>query len=50
VIALLLGQRLQSRIDVRTYQVILRRLLLVLALVLIYQFLSEANLLGLGAS
>jgi uncharacterized membrane protein YfcA len=50
VIALLLGQRLQSRIQVSTYQFILRRLLLVLALILIYQFLREANLLGLGAS
>lgn len=44
VIALLLGQRLRSRIDVATYQAILRKLLLILALVLIYQFLSETNL------
>jgi len=44
VIALLLGQRLQPRIQVNTYQAILRKLLLLLAIVLIYQFLSEADL------
>ena len=44
VIALLLGQRLQSRIEVSTYQSILRKLLLLLAAVLIYQFLNEAGL------
>ena len=44
VIALQLGQRLRSRIDVGTYQAILRKLLLVLAVILIYQFLSETNL------
>jgi uncharacterized membrane protein YfcA len=44
VIALLLGQRLQSRIEVSTYQSILRKLLLVLAAILIYQFLNEAGL------
>ena len=46
VIALLLGQRLQPRIQVITYQAILRKLLLLLAIVLIYQFLSEADLIG----
>lgn len=46
VIALLLGQRLQPRIQVNTYQAILRKLLLILAIVLIYQFLSEADLIG----
>lgn len=50
VIALLLGQRLQSRIQVGTYQLLLRRLLLILALVLVYQFFSEVNLLGLGGN
>ena len=44
VIALLLGQRLHSRIQVSTYQAILRKLLLLLALILIYQFTNEANL------
>ena len=44
VIALLLGQRLHSRIQVSTYQAILRKLLLLLALILIYQFMNEANL------
>jgi len=46
VIALLLGQRLQPRIQVNTYQAILRKLLLLLAIVLIYQFFSEADLIG----
>ena len=46
VIALLLGQRLQPRIQVNTYQAILRKLLLLLAIVLIYQFLTEADLIG----
>ena len=45
VIALLLGQRLHSRIQVSTYQSILRKLLLLLAVILIYQFMKEANLL-----
>lgn len=45
VAALWFGQRLQSRIEVTTYQAILRKLLLLLALVLIYQFLREAGLL-----
>ena len=44
VIALLLGQRLQPRIQVSTYQAILRKLLLLLAVILVYQFLSEAGL------
>ena len=48
VIALLLGQRLQPRIQVSTYQVILRKLLLLLAIILIYQFLSEAGLIPYG--
>ena len=46
VIALFLGQRLQPRIEVNTYQAILRKLLLLLAIVLIYQFLTEADLIG----
>ena len=48
VIALLLGQRLQPRIQVSTYQGILRKLLLLLAIILIYQFLSEAGLIPYG--
>lgn len=44
VIALLLGQRLQPRIQISTYQSILRKLLLLLAIILIYQFLSGAGL------
>jgi hypothetical protein len=43
VVALLVGQRLRARIDVATYQSILRKLLLVLAAILIYQFLNEAG-------
>jgi len=46
IIALLLGQRLQPRIQVSTYQTILRKLLLLLAIVLIYQFFSEAGLIA----
>jgi hypothetical protein len=46
VIALLLGQRLQPRIQVNTYQAILRKLLLLLAIVLIYQFSTEADLIS----
>ena len=46
VIALLLGQRLHTRIEVSTYQSILRKLLLLLAIILIYQFLSEAGLIS----
>lgn len=45
VLALLVGQRIQSRIEVSTYQNILRKLLLVLALILIYQFIRETGLL-----
>lgn len=45
MLALLLGRRLQSRIDVATYQRILRWLLGLLALILIYQFLREMKLL-----
>ena len=41
--ALLLGRRLQSKIDVTTYQNILRKLLLVLAVILLLQFLDEAG-------
>lgn len=44
VIALALGQRLQHRIQVTTYQAILRKLLLLLAIILVYQFLSEVGL------
>jgi uncharacterized membrane protein YfcA len=44
ITALLLGQRLQSRIEVSTYQSILRKLLLLLAAILIYQFINEAGL------
>jgi hypothetical protein len=43
VVALLFGQRLRARIEVATYQSILRKLLLVLAAILIYQFLNEAG-------
>jgi hypothetical protein len=43
VVALLFGQRLRARIDVTTYQSILRKLLLVLAAILIYQFLNEVG-------
>ncbi len=46
VAALLLGQRLRTRIEVSTYQAILRKLLLLLAIILIYQFLSESGLLA----
>jgi hypothetical protein len=44
VAALLIGQRLQARIQVSTYQSILRKLLLLLAIILIYQFLRESGL------
>jgi hypothetical protein len=44
VFALLLGQRLQPGIQISTYQAILRKLLLLLAIILIYQFSSEAGL------
>ena len=45
VAALVLGRRLQSHINVETYQRILRWLLGLLAMILIYQFLAEMNLL-----
>lgn len=41
VIALLIGQRLQPRINVKTYQSMLRKLLLLLAVILIFQFLMN---------
>ena len=44
VAALLAGQRLQPRIQVSTYQAILRKLLLLLAIILIYQFCNEIGL------
>jgi uncharacterized membrane protein YfcA len=50
VIALLLGQRLQPRIQVSTYQAILRKLLLVLAIILVYQFFTENGLIPKWAS
>ena len=50
VIALLLGQRLQPRIQVSTYQAILRKLLLVLAIILVYQFFNENGLIPKWAS
>jgi uncharacterized membrane protein YfcA len=43
VAALLIGQRLRERIEVSTYQAILRKLLLLLAIILIYQFLNESG-------
>ncbi len=48
VAALWIGQRIQSKIEVATYQAILRKLLLVMAMVLIYQFLDETGI-GLTA-
>jgi len=46
VAALLIGQRLRERIEVGTYQSILRKLLLLLATILIYQFLNESGPIG----
>lgn len=46
VAALLIGQKLQPKIEVATYQGILRKLLLIMALILIYQFLDETGLLA----
>lgn len=46
VVALVLGQRLQPRIRVSTYQSILRKLLLLLAIVLIYQFIVESGVIA----
>jgi uncharacterized protein len=49
VVALLCGRQLQSRIDVETYQRILRKLLLLLAVILVLQFLHEAGMIpGIG--
>ena len=42
--ALYLGQRLQARIDVATYQAILRKLLLLLAIILLVQATMETGL------
>jgi hypothetical protein len=44
VAALRLGQRLQTKIEVATYQALLRKLLLLMAIVLIYQFSREIGL------
>lgn len=44
VAALMLGQRLQKRIRVETYQGILRKLLVLLAAILIVQFFNETGL------
>jgi len=41
--ALRFGQRIQTRIEVSTYQALLRKLLLVMSLVLIYQYLLETG-------
>ena len=43
VAALRFGQRIQPRIEVALYQSLLRKLLLVMAIVLIYQYLHEAG-------
>ena len=43
VTALLIGQRLRQRIEIATYQSILRKLLLILAIILIYQFARESG-------
>jgi len=43
VIALLIGQRLQPRIQVSTYQSMLRKLLLVLAIILMIQYFSDSG-------
>lgn len=43
VAALLIGQRLRERIEVGTYQALLRKLLLLLAVILTYQFLNESG-------
>ena len=43
VTALLIGQRLRQRIEIATYQSILRKLLLILAVILIYQFFRESG-------
>jgi uncharacterized membrane protein YfcA len=46
VAALWLGQRIQPKIKVDTYQAVLRKLLLLMAIVLIYQFIDETGLLS----
>lgn len=46
VLALLVGQRLRTRIEVSTYQTILRKLLFALAAILIYQFINESGLIA----
>ncbi len=43
VVALLIGQRLQPLIQVSTYQSILRKLLLVLAIILMIQYFSDSG-------
>lgn len=44
VLALLVGQRIRERIEVSTYQAILRKLLFVLAAILIFQFIGESGI------
>ena len=44
VLALLVGQRIRERIEVSTYQAILRKLLFVLAAILIFQFIRESGI------
>lgn len=46
VFALRLGQRIQPKIKVDTYQSMLRKLLLLLAIILVYQFLEETGLIA----
>lgn len=46
VAALRLGQRIQPKIEVATYQALLRKLLMLMAIVLIYQFTREIGLFG----
>ena len=46
VLALMVGQRLQPRIQVSTYQALLRKLLLLLAAILIYQFFNESGVMS----
>ncbi|MCP4333562.1 MAG: sulfite exporter TauE/SafE family protein [Gammaproteobacteria bacterium] len=43
VLALMIGQRLQPHIQISTYQALLRKLLLLLATILIYQFFNESG-------
>ena len=44
VLALLVGQRIRERIEISTYQAILRKLLFVLAAILIFQFIRESGI------